>query len=77
LEGTGEGQIFLGDLIPDVMSAEPEGHLIPDIVDFRVMALLLGDGTRLIDEEQGGFEILKSIGLQQLRTFQPPARQPE
>ncbi len=75
MEGAGEGQIFLGDLIPSVMGAEPEGHLIPDIMDFGVVTELLGDGPGLIDEDQGGLEILKPIGLQQLRAFNTPARQ--
>jgi hypothetical protein len=75
LEGAGEGQIFLGDSIAGVMSAEPEGHLIPDIMDFGVVAELLGDDTHLIDEDQSRLEILKPIGLQQLKALQPPSRQ--
>jgi hypothetical protein len=48
---------------------EPEGDLIPDIMDFRVVALLLRDSPRLVDEGQGYLEIPKLIRLQQLRTF--------
>jgi hypothetical protein len=40
------------------------------------MPLLLGDGSGLIDEDQGGLEILKPIGLQQLSTFDFPAGEP-
>jgi hypothetical protein len=57
------------------MGAESEGDLIPDIMDFWVMALLLRDSPRLIDEGQGSLEIPKLIRLQQLRAFQLPASQ--
>ncbi len=75
MEGAGEGQIFLGDPVTRVVGAKPEGHLIPDIMDFRVVPLLLRDGSSLVNEDQGGLEILKPIGLQQLRAFKLPARQ--
>ena len=75
MEGAGEGQIFLGNPVARVVGAEAEGHLIPNIMDFRVVALLFGDGPRLVDEGQGRLEILKPIRLQQLRAFQLPSSQ--
>jgi hypothetical protein len=57
------------------MGAETKGDLIPDIMDFRVMALLLRDSPRLIDEGQGSIEIPKLIRLQQLRAIQTPSSQ--
>jgi hypothetical protein len=44
-------------------------------MDFRVVALLLSDGPRQVDEGQGRLKILKPIRLQQLRAFQLPTSQ--
>jgi hypothetical protein len=58
LDGAGEGQIFLRDLPAGIMGTKPKAHPIPIIMDFRVVIESLGLGPDLVNEGQGGFEII-------------------